>query len=409
MWPTSRTHYAGRRVERAVAVEDLRRAAHRRLPAFVAEYLEGGAEREVTLARNRDAFSQRTLAPRALVDVSAVDLSTTLFGQTLPLPLVVAPTGLNGLLTDQGDLRLAAAASQAGVPFAQSMVSMATIDAVAARLDTPHWMQLYVLRDRDFVLHLIDRALAAHCSALVLTVDGPVYGNREWDRRHYVRPAVLGWPSRIETLAHPRWLADIWRRGRGPRFVNVEAFTGTRMSAPQTAHWLRERMDASLNWNDLAWLRERWPRLLIVKGLLAADDVRRAIDAGVDGVVLSNHGGRQLDLVGSPLDLLPEVASFAKGRIALLMDGGIRRGSDIAQALALGADAVLVGRAALYGLAAAGEDGAARALAILADELARTMALLGRPSVNALDETIFACEAEPRPATTNGRRSVRVA
>ncbi|TDQ86669.1 alpha-hydroxy acid oxidase [Paraburkholderia silvatlantica] len=383
-------YQTGRRIERAVTIEDLRRSAHRRLPAFVAEYLEGGAENEVTLARNRTAFSRRTLAPCALVDVSAVDLSTTLFGKRLPLPFVVAPTGLNGLLADQGDLQLAAAAARAGIPFAQSMVSMATIEAVARCLDTPHWMQLYVLRERAFAEHLIERALAAQCAALVLTVDGPVYGNREWDRRHYARPAVLDWPSRLETLAHPRWIADIWRRGRGPRFVNVETYTGTRMSAPQTAHWLRERMDASLHWSDLAWLRARWPRPLIVKGLLAADDVRRAIDAGVDGVVLSNHGGRQLDLVGSPLDLLPQVARFAKGRIALLMDSGIRRGSDVAQALALGADAVLVGRAVLYGLAAGSEAGAARALAILADELTRTLALLGRPTVDALDASIFA-------------------
>jgi (S)-mandelate dehydrogenase len=390
MWPRSRTHANGQRVQHAVAIADLRHSAHRRLPAFVAEYLEGGAEDEVTLARNRAAFSRRTLVPRALVDVSAVDLSTTLFGRRLSLPLVVAPTGLNGLLAHDGDLQLAAAATRAGIPFAQSMVSMATIEAVAARLDTPHWMQLYVLRDRAFAEHLIERALAARCAALVLTVDGPVYGNREWDRRHYARPAVPRWSSRLETLAHPRWIADIWRHGRGPRFVNVERYTGTRQSAPQTAHWLRERMDASLNWNDLAWLRERWPRPLIVKGLLAADDVRRAIDAGVDGVVLSNHGGRQLDLVGSPLDLLPEVARFAKGRIALLMDGGIRRGSDIAQALALGADAVLVGRAVLYGLAAGGGAGATRALTLLADELARTLALLGRPSIRSLDASIFA-------------------
>jgi (S)-mandelate dehydrogenase len=370
-------------------IEDLRMAAHRRLPAFVAEYLEGGAEGEVTLRRNREAFERRTLVPRMLVDVHAPDLSTRLFGHALPLPVIVGPTGLNGLLTHQGDIQLAAAASKARVPFVQSMVSMASIEAVAATLDTPHWMQLYVLRNREFALHLIERALAAGCAALVLTVDGPVYGNREWDKRNYVRPAVLDWRSRLGVLAHPRWLADIWRRGSAPRFVNVEAFTGTRRSAAQTADWMRGEMDASLTWHDVAWLRARWPRRLIIKGILSLDDVQRASDCGADGVVLSNHGGRQLDLAGAPLDLLPAAAQRVGGRMALLVDSGIRRGSDIAQAIALGADAVLLGRAALYGLAAAGEAGASRALAILAEEFARTMALLGCPTLADLNRSVF--------------------
>lgn len=371
-------------------IGDLRHAAHRRLPGFIAEYLEGGAEGEVTLRRNQEAFTRHALVPRMLVDVHAPDLSTTLFGQRLPLPLVVGPTGLNGLLRDQGDLQLASAASRAGLPFAQSMVSMASIEAVAARLATPHWMQLYVLRNRDFALHLIERALAAGCAALVLTVDGPVYGNREWDKRNYARPAVLDWPNRFDVLAHPAWLLDIWRRGRAPRFVNVESFLGTAMSAAQTADWLRAEMDASLSWRDVEWLRQHWPRKLIIKGILSLEDVQRSIDAGADGVVLSNHGGRQLDLVSAPLDVLPAAAALARGRIALLLDSGIRRGSDIAQAIALGADAVLVGRAALYGLAAGGEAGAARALAILAEEFARTVALLGRTSLADLDASIFA-------------------
>lgn len=390
MWPRSRRLYRGNQLARAVTIDDLRLTAHGRLPGFIAEYLEGGAENEVTLRRNREVFSQRTFVPRALVDVHRIDVSASVFGRRLPLPIIVAPTGLNGLLTDQGDVHLARAASRAGIPFAQSMVSMASIETVASQLDTPHWMQLYVLRNRDFALHLMDRARAANCEALVLTVDGPVYGNREWDKRNYTRPAVIDWRSRLDALAHPHWLADIWRNGRGPHFVNVEAFTGTSMSAAHTAEWLRTEMDASLDWSDVAWLRERWHGKLIIKGLLAIDDVARAIDAGADGVVLSNHGGRQLDLVASPMSVLPEAVRLANGRIAVLLDSGIRRGSDIVQALAMGADALLVGRPLLYGLAAGGERGVSRALAILTEELTRTMALLGRVSLDELTPDIFA-------------------
>jgi len=390
MWPKSRRYYRGSDLTRMTTIEDLRHAAHRRLPAFITEYLEGGSEGEITLQRNRDAFARRTLVPRMLVGVDALDLSTTLFGERLPIPLIVGPTGLNGFLTDQGDIHLASAASRAGLPFVQSMVSMASIEAVAACLETPHWMQMYVLRNRDFALHLIAHALEAGCSALMLTVDGPVYGNREWDKRNYARPAVLNWPNRFDLLRHPGWLTNIWRHGSGPRFVNVESFIGAGMSAAQTADWMRSEMDASLTWSDVAWLRERWPGKLIIKGILSLSDIQRSMDSGADGVVLSNHGGRQLDLVGAPLDLLPAAAALVRGRIALLMDGGVRRGSDIAQAVALGADAVLIGRATLYGLAAAGRAGASRALAILAEEFARTVALLGCTSLADLNSSVFA-------------------
>jgi (S)-mandelate dehydrogenase len=397
MWPESRRFYQGGDLARMTTIEDLRHAAHHRLPGFITEYLEGGAEGEVTLRRNREAFSRRTFKPRMLVDVSAPDLSSTLFGQPLPVPMIIGPTGLNGFLTDQGDLHLAAAAATVGIPFAQSMVSMASIEAVAQHLKTPHWIQLYVLRNRDFALHLIERALLAGCSALVLTVDGPVYGNREWDKRNYARPAVLDWRNRFDALAHPAWLADVYRHGRSPRFSNVDAFVGSHRTIPQTAGWMRDEMDASLSWADVSWLRERWPGQLIIKGIMALADIQRAIDVGADGVVLSNHGGRQLDLVGSPLDLLPAAKALVAGRMALLVDSGIRRGSDIAQAIALGADAVLIGRAVLYGVAAAGRPGALRALRILVEELTRTACLLGCARLADLNPGIFGETAE-RPA-----------
>jgi (S)-mandelate dehydrogenase len=383
-------------------IEDLRRAAHRKLPSFVAEYLEGGAENEITLHRNRDVFSKHTLVPRMLTDVASIDTSTTLFGKPIPFPVVVAPTGLNGLLTHEGDLHLASAASSCGVTFSQSMVSMQMIEDVSKRLAatlntpsatparTPHWMQLYVLRDRAFTLHILDRARNAKCEALVVTVDGPVYGNREWDKRNYIEPTILNWSSKRDVLMHLRWLCDVWRSGHGPRFVNVEHYTGAKMSHAETAKWLHREMDASLNWQDIVWLRQHWAGKLIVKGLMSVEDVARAIDVGADAVVLSNHGGRQQDLVASPMTVLPAAADFAAGRVAILLDSGIRRGSDIVQAVAMGADAVMVGRAVLYGLAAGREGGARRALHILKEEFSRTMALLGRRSVSELDRTLFA-------------------
>jgi (S)-mandelate dehydrogenase len=389
MWPATRGYQTKGPLQRAVGIEDLRRRMHARLPGFVSEYIEGGADGEITLKRNIDAYQQATLHPRMLVDVSSVDARTEVMGTTLPLPLVVGPTGLNGFVTHEGDLKLAAAASAMGVPFTQSMVSMSTIEDVAEYLNVPHWMQLYVLRDRAFAEHLIDRALRAGCTALVLTVDGAVYGNRAWEKRCYARPAVLDLRSKCDVLAHPRWLADVYRTGHGPHFVNVETYLNASLSAPRMAQWLREQMDASLTWHDLAWLRERWPHKLIVKGLLALDDVHRAVDAGMDGVVISNHGGRQLDLAPAPLHCIAGAARITQGKAALFVDGGIRRGSDIVQALARGADAVWVGRAVLYGLAAGGQAGAARALAILHDEFVRTMALLGCRNVSEIDTRIF--------------------
>ncbi|WP_347556438.1 alpha-hydroxy acid oxidase [Robbsia sp. KACC 23696] len=381
MWPSSRLLAPTGRAASAVGIDDLRRQMHRRLPAFVTEYIEGGADAETALRRNVEAFATATLLPRMLVDVSAPDPGTALWDTPLPFPLVIAPTGLNGYVCFEGDRQLARAASSAGVPFTQSMVSMSLLEDVATDLRTPHWMQLYVLRDRAFTEDLLARALKAECAALVVTVDGAVYGNRPWEKRHYRRPAELDWRSKWDILGHPRWLADIYRNGKGPRFVNVEHYLGRTLSAPKMAGWLREQMDATLSWDDLRWLRARWPRKLIVKGVLAIEDVQRAIDCGADGIVLSNHGGRQLDLAPAPLDQVPAAAARCNGRVVLLVDGGIRRGSDIAQAVARGADAVMTGRATLYGLGAGGEAGASRALAILREEFVRTMALLGCRSV----------------------------
>lgn len=376
--------YTARDAGAALSIDELRHLARRRLPALVSEYLDGGAEDEVTLRRNRQAFDALAFLPRALRDVGRVDCATTLFGRPLPLPLVIAPTGFNGLLRRGGDLALARAAAAAGVPMGQSTVSNARLEDVARIPGLRHWMQLYVFRDRSFTGVLLERAAASGCEALILTVDANVFGNREWDRRSYAAPARPRLSRRIETLRHPRWLADVARPGI-PGFGNLSDFLppGSR-GLNAAADWSRTQIDPGLSWRDLEHIRARWQGPLIVKGLLAPADVTRARESGADAVVLSNHGGRQLDGALAPLQVLAEARAAVGRDIVLMVDGGIRRGSDIAKAVAMGADAVMAGRAPLYGLAAGGEAGAARAIAILAEEFARVMALLGCTTVNGL-------------------------
>ncbi len=379
----SRT-YPARRAEAALSIDELRHLARRRLPELVFEYLDGGAEDEVTLRRNRSAFDALAFLPRALRDVGRVECGTALFGRLLPLPLVIAPTGFNGLLRRDGDLALARAAAAAGIPLGQSTVSNARLEDVARIPGLRHWMQLYVFRDRRFTDALLERAAAADCEALILTVDANVFGNREWDRRNYAAPARPRLSRRIEALRHPGWLADVALPGL-PGFGNLDDFLPTdSRDLNAAAHWSREQIDPSLSWRDLEHVRRRWQGPLIVKGLLAPADAVQARALGADGVVLSNHGGRQLDGALAPLQVLAETRAATGAGFTLLVDGGIRRGSDIAKAVALGADAVMAGRATLYGLAAGGEAGAARAIAILAEEFARVMALLGCVSVAGL-------------------------
>lgn len=376
--------YRGRTPARAVEIRDLREMARRRLPALVFEYLEGGAEEEITLRRNRAAYDEIALMPRMLRRIGGTSLGGDLLGRPAPIPMAVAPTGFNGLLWPKGDLALARAAAAAGIPFVQSTVSNAPMEQVAAIPGLRHWMQLYVFQSQQAVEMLVSRAEAAGSEALVLTVDGSVFGNRPWDKRNYRTGTEPTLARKLEMLTHPRWMIDLIRHGQ-PVFGTLAPMLpegkGDMVSA---TGWLRDQMDPDLDWDRVAWLRRIWPRRLILKGLLAADDVERAIRIGADAVVLSNHGGRQLDGVPSPVEVLEQVAPIAKGHLSLLIDSGIRRGSDIVKALALGADGVLVGRAGLYGLGAAGTPGAMRAHAILREEAERTAALLGCASRAAL-------------------------
>jgi (S)-mandelate dehydrogenase len=387
--PRRRFHQHGD-VSRAVTVEDLRAMAHRRLPDFALEYLEGGAEDEAAIARNIAAWAEWRLIHRSLVDVARRDPSRRLFDRPMAIPVAVAPTGLNGVFWPHADLRLAEAAAEAGVPFAQSTMSNDRMERVARVPGLRYWWQLYVFGPTEVRHTLIDRARDAGCEALVVTVDAQVYGNREWYERHTASPTSLSWGTRLDALRHPRWLAEGILTHGMPRFENVVEFVPKdKRGLFQSAHWIRGQMDRALTWDTIARIRERWPRRLIVKGLLDVADVVRAAEIGADAAAISNHGGRQLDWAVAPVELLPAARQAVGSRIAIIVDGGIRRGTDVIKAIALGADAVFAGRAVLYGVAAGGRAGAKRSLDILREEIDRDLGLLGVRSPAELDRSLL--------------------
>lgn len=370
--------------QRAQSIADLRAMALARIPRFCAEYLEGGADDEVTLAGNRRAFDRFSLRARVLRDLSTRSLERPVLGDTWRLPFAIGPTGFNGLLWPQGDLALARAAAAAGIPFTQSTVSNATIAEVAAAAGRSHWYQLYVYGPDHIWQELLARAAGAGCRTLVVTVDTPLIGNRERDRRSYARPGVLGLSRRLDALRHPRWLWRVLLRHGYPHFPEIETFLPqSSRNHAEAARWCAANVRLDLDWRLLQAIRRNWAGRLLVKGIQHPQDVGLAVDAGADGIVLSNHGGRQLDRAVAPLDLVREARALAGPPFTILVDSGFRRGLDILLALALGADGVLLGRAMLYGLAAGGEGGVSRAIEILATELDRSMALLG---VTSLDE-----------------------
>lgn len=385
-----RAFYKGRDLARAQTIADLRAMALQRLPRFSAEYLEGGAEEEVTMRRNRTVFDQREFKPRVIRDVSQRNLSRTILGQKRALPFAIGPTGFNGLLWDQGDHQLAKAAAQAGIPFGQSTTSNRSVEAFGDIPNLAHWFQLYLFGDDTIFPQIVAAADRAQCEALLVTVDSPVLGNREWDRRNYRLGLDLSWSAKFDILMHPGWMARILRQGFPP-FPNLEPFIPQQdRNLFGVARWCAKHHRSAIHWHNIETIRKIWPRKLIIKGIQHEDDLRLCMEAGVDGVVLSNHGGRQLDRAASPLNLIAPARAIAGPDFTLLVDSGFRRGTEIVQALALGADAVLLGRATLYGLAAGGEAGVARAIAILAAEIDRTLGMLGLTSVDELGPHIFA-------------------
>lgn len=386
--------YTGRNVSRAVSVADLRAMAHRRLPRFALEYLEGGADEEATLARNRAALSRYYFTHRSFVDVSHRDISTTLFGKKMPMPLAIAPTGLNQLFWPHADLRLAEAAAECGIPFAQSTMSNDPMELVGQASGLRHWWQLYVFGPQVVQDALIERARRAGCEALIITDDAQIFGNRVWSTRNNSDPKNLSWSAKFDAMLHPRWLASGLLTHGMPVFRNVIDFVPKdRRAFFDSAFWIRQKMDRGLAWDGVKRIRDRWPGKLILKGILDIGDVAAAAGIGADAVALSNHGGRQLDWAVSPLDILPEARRVVGDRMTLLVDGGIRRGSDVLKALALGADAVMIGRAALYGVAAAGKAGVKRALDILHNEIDRDLGLLGISSLS--DRQQLSCCCNP--------------
>ena len=363
--------------------------ARRAVPAFAFEYVEGGAEDELALARNRLAFDALNFVPRTLVDTSARHTRSTLFGRELAMPCVIAPTGLNGMLRHGADLALARAAAKAGIPFTQSTVSNlrpAEVAAAGGRL----WMQLYQFRERAITADILGRAEAAGYEALVFTTDANVFGAREWDRRSFRSPGRLTLRRALDVARHPRWIFDVLVPHGVPSFVNVADFLDPedRTTAKGVAR-IPELFAPAVDWQDVARLRDQWRGRLLIKGILDPADVERAIGYGCDGVVLTNHGGRQLDACVAPIEMLPEIARSFGQRTTIIIDSGFRRGSEIAKALALGALAVMLGRATLYGLAAGGEAGAAHALALLKDELHRTLGLVGVNSIAELTPSLL--------------------
>jgi L-lactate dehydrogenase (cytochrome) len=377
-------------------IEDLRRAAKRRLPRVVFDYIDGGAEAELTLRANCRAFEAVTFRPRCAVATPACDLRTTVLGTPLSMPLILAPVGSSRLIYPRGEEVAARAAGVAGIAYALSTLSGCRLEDVAAASKGPVWYQLYLVGGRDCALSAIERAGGAGFSALVVTIDTAVAGMRERDFRNGVKELLSGklgsmLPFVGQLLTKPRWLMSFLADGGLMKFPNVVIPGEGPMTYADVTTALEQSM---VSWQDLRWIREAWNGRIVIKGVHTGDDARRAVDAGADALVVSNHGGRQLDGVAPTLCMLPEVLAAVDGRIEVLLDGGIRRGSDIVKALCLGARAVLAGRAYAYGLGAAGEAGVARAVEILRADLVRTLKLLGCAAIAELDQSYIDVPAD---------------
>lgn len=360
---------------------DYRAAAQRILPPFLFHYIDGGAYAERTLQRNVADLADIALRQRVLRDMSQLDLSTRLFNETLALPVALAPVGLTGMYARRGEVQAAQAAARRGVPFTLSTVSVCPIEEVAPTLDRPMWFQLYVLRDRGFMKHALERAQAAGVETLVFTVDMPVPGARYRDMHSGMSGPNAAMRRYWQALTHPRWAWDVGLRGRPHDLGNVSRYLGKPTGLEDYIGWLGNNFDPSISWKDLEWIRAFWKGPMLIKGILDADDARDAVRFGADGIVVSNHGGRQLDGVLSSARALPAIADAVKGEITLLADSGIRNGLDVVRMIALGADAVLLGRAWVYALAAAGGAGVEHLLGLIEKEMRVAMTLTGARTI----------------------------
>lgn len=364
------------------ASTDYRAAAKSKLPPFLFHYIDGGAYNEHTLLRNTADLADIALRQRILKNMSELSLETELFGEKLAMPVILAPVGLTGMYARRGEVQAARAAAKKGIPFTLSTVSVCPIEEVAPAIDRPMWFQLYVLKDRGFMRNALERAQAAGVKTLVFTVDMPVPGARYRDAHSGMSGPNAAARRMLQAVTHPQWAWDVGLNGKPHDLGNVSAYRGKPTTLEDYIGWLGANFDPSISWKDLEWIREFWKGPMIIKGILDPEDAKDAVKFGADGIVVSNHGGRQLDGVLSTAHALPAIADAVKGDITILADSGIRTGLDVVRMIALGADSVLLGRAFVYALAAAGEAGVINLLTLIEKEMRVAMTLTGAKSIS---------------------------
>jgi len=380
----------GTLMKHITCIEDLRELHKRRVPKAFFDYADRGSYAEQTLRANRDDLQDIKFRQRILVDVSKRDLSTTIIGEPATLPLILAPVGLLGMQHGDGEIHACRAAQAPGIPFTHSTMSICSIADIAGAVDKPFWFQLYVMKDRGFIKSLIERAIAAKCSALVLTVDLQVIGQRHADIKNGMTvPPEWSLSKLFDFATKPAWVAGVLR-GKRRTFGNLVGHLKGTDDITALSTWISSQFDTSLNWKDVDWIRSIWPGKLILKGILDVEDAEIAVKSGAQALVVSNHGGRQLDGAPSSIEALPEIVDTVGSQIEIMFDGGIRSGQDVMRALALGAKSCMIGRAYAYGLGAAGEAGVAKAIDVIRNELSTTMGLCGVNTIAEIDDHVLA-------------------
>ncbi|WP_440906412.1 FMN-dependent L-lactate dehydrogenase LldD (plasmid) [Catenovulum sp. SX2] len=366
------------------APTDYRKAAEAKLPPFLFHYIDGGSYREHTLQKNTDDLADIALKQRVLNNMAELDLSTEIFGEKLNMPIALAPVGLTGMYARRGEVQAAKAAANKGLPFTLSTVSVCPIEEVTPAIERPMWFQLYVLKDRGFMKNVLERAKAAGVTTLVFTVDMPVPGARYRDMHSGMSGKNAAARRILQAMTHPQWAWDVGLLGKPHDLGNISTYRGTPTKLEDYIGWLGANFDPSISWKDLEWIREFWDGPMVIKGILDVDDAKDAVKFGADGIVVSNHGGRQLDGVMSSAKALPKIADAVKGDIKLIVDSGIRSGLDVVRMLALGADLTMLGRSFIYALAANGQAGVENLLDLYAKEMRVAMTLTGAKNINEL-------------------------
>jgi L-lactate dehydrogenase (cytochrome) len=380
----------GMSMKHVTCIEDLRQLHKQRVPKAFFDYADRGSYTEDTLRANSDDLQQIKFRQRILVDVSRRDLSTTILGEPAAMPLILAPVGLLGMQHGDGEIHACRAAQAAGIPFTQSTMSICSIEDIAAAVDKPFWFQLYVMKDRGFIKSLLERAIAAKCSALVLTVDLQVLGQRHQDIKNGMTvPPEWSLAKLLDFASKPAWVAGVLR-GKRRSFGNIVGHVKGTEDLTKLSEWTASQFDTTLTWKDIDWIRSIWPGKLVLKGILDIEDAELAVKTGAQAIVVSNHGGRQLDGAPSSIEALPEIADTVGSQMEIMFDSGIRTGMDVMRALALGAKSCMIGRAYAYGLGAAGQEGVAKAIELLGKELTTTMGLCGVNRISEIDDHVLA-------------------